>query len=300
MRVTPGHAIPAEPISAPPAPRSRWLGMCLLVLALAVAVNSVLGPLFTGVIDYPLTETLLNQTKGLEAFSLAIITPWSLAAGILALRGHPGAPILALAPAFYTVYMFVQYLIGPNYQYYPLVFPLHLGIFILACAVALTAWSTVDPTQLPPTSRRGDRGLSLVLLFLAAFVLFRYVPAIIDVITGKPLPAEAVEEPAMFWSIVWLDLGIVVPATITTAIALQRPTAWAKTASYALVGWFALVPPSVAAMAIVMLLSDDPRTTSADVLVLSIAALAFATIAGWLYRPLLARHPPTTLRKRRR
>ena len=60
-------------------------------LALAIAVNSLLGPLFTGVIDYPLTETLLNQTKGLEAFSLAIITPWCLATEILALRGHRAA-----------------------------------------------------------------------------------------------------------------------------------------------------------------------------------------------------------------
>ncbi|MGH3368405.1 MAG: hypothetical protein ACRDPR_00220, partial [Nocardioidaceae bacterium] len=160
MTVTPGHDIQAEPISAQPAPRYRWLGFSLLALALAIAVNSLLGPLFTHVIDYPLTETLLNQTKGLEAFSLAIITPWCLAAGVLALRGHRGAPVLALAPALYAVYMFVQYLIGPNYEYYPAVFPLHLAIFVLACGVALAAWSRVEPTHLPPASRRGDRGLT--------------------------------------------------------------------------------------------------------------------------------------------
>jgi hypothetical protein len=40
----------------------------------------------------------------------------------------------------------------------------------------------------------------------------------------------------------------VVPCTIATALALRRGTPVATKAMYGVVGWFALVPPSVAVM----------------------------------------------------
>ena len=78
----------------------------------------VLGPLGTETIQYPFTGTLLNQMIGLEVVTVALVAPLALAAGLLALRGHRAAPFLGFGPAAYTAYMFVQYVLGPEYAEY--------------------------------------------------------------------------------------------------------------------------------------------------------------------------------------
>lgn len=276
----------AGPAAAVTTRRHRWLGTALIVLAAGIALNSLLGPLVAGMIDYPLTETLMNQTIGLELFALVLIVPWSVGAATLVLRGHRAGPVLALAPALYTAYMFVQYVVGPNYLYYPGALALHLGLFTLGGAVALAAWSAVQREVLPVWTHRSERVLAVLLLGFAAFVVSRYLPDLARAVAGDPLPVEAAEEPAMFWSIVLLDLGVVVPATVAAAVAVLLRASWARAATFAIVGWFALVPPAVVAMAIVMLVNDDPHAQAGDTVVLGVVTVVFAAVAVWLYRPL--------------
>lgn len=78
-------------------------------------MNSVLGPLVTGVIDYRYTETYENQGIGLDAFALVIAAPLLVAAAALARNGHSAAPFLALGPALMAAYMFPQYVLGAHY-----------------------------------------------------------------------------------------------------------------------------------------------------------------------------------------
>ena len=69
--------------------------------------------------------------------------------------------------------------------------------------------------------------------------------------------AEFADSPAFYWSIVLLDLGVVVPATLLAAAAVHRRQRLGQHAStcfsdilgnrldhYAVIGWFAMVPPS--------------------------------------------------------
>jgi hypothetical protein len=49
----------------------------------------------------------------------------------------------------------------------------------------------------------------------------------------------------MFWSIIFLDLGIVEPVTLEVGIRLLRGRDWAQKPAYGVVGWFVLVPISV-------------------------------------------------------
>jgi hypothetical protein len=81
----------------------------------------------------------------------------------------------------------------------------------------------------------------------------------------------------------------VVPATVVAGIALIRGGRWAHPALYAILGWFALVPPSVAAMGATMLANDDPYASAGQVVVLSVLSLLFAGFAVWVYRPLFSR-----------
>lgn len=264
-----------------------WLVVGLLALAAGLAVNSLVGPLVAGIVTYPLSETLMNQTIGLEAVTLVVVAPWSIVAAVAVHRNHPAGPVLGMAPSAYAAYMFLQYIVGPEYVAYPTVLPLHLAIFVLSWIVLLAAWNAVRPDTLPPLSRRRRRVASGVLFLLAAFVVSRYVASFQGVLTGGTISAEYLAHPSMYWSIYLLDLGVVVPATVGTAVGLLRETTWAKTALYGLVGWYVLVPVSVSAMSIVMFVNDDPHASVGNVFILSVVAVVFVAFTAWLYRPLL-------------
>jgi hypothetical protein len=97
----------------------------------------------------------------------------------------------------------------------------------------------------------------------------------------------------MYWTILLLDLGIVVPAAVATRIGLLHRSPWATKALYGVVGWFAVVPPSVAAMAFVKVLREEPLASSGDAVVVVVVALVFGAVAAWLYRPLFQRASTT-------
>lgn len=265
----------------------RRLAAGLSALALGLAVNSLLGPFGVGVVSYPLSETLVNQTIGLEAVSLLLVTPWCVAAARLVARGHGAGPILAIPPSAYAVYMFSQYVVGPQYLTYPTVLPLHMAIFVLGVFVIVLAWNRVRLAALPVLSSRRERSFGVVLFVLGAFLASRYLPAIQGIATGSAIPAEFADDPTMYWTIFLLDLGLVLPVTVAAGIGLRRGADWARKALYGVVGWFALVPISVAAMSITMVVNDDPNAALGNAVVLSVAAVLFAVFAAWVYRPLV-------------
>ena len=66
---------------------NRYLSPACFALAAGMALNSLLGPLLLGVIDYRYTETFENQGIGLDAFVLVIAVPLLVLAGFLAWQG---------------------------------------------------------------------------------------------------------------------------------------------------------------------------------------------------------------------
>lgn len=272
---------------APTGSKHAWLGIALIALGAGLIANSLLGPFVADAIQYPLSESVLNQAIGLEAVSLFLVAPLCITAGVLTIRGHAAAPLVAFGPAAYTAYMFLQYVIGPEYGYYPGVLPLHLVLFILGGGIAVAALGAVDRERLPRIARRSERWYGVLLLVLAAFIVSRYLPALFAALRGEPLTDEFRDDVSMYWSIFLLDLGIVVPATIAAAIALIRGAGWGRKALYAVFGWFALVPPSVAAMSIVMVVNDDPNASAGQATFLTIAAVLFAALAIRVYQPVL-------------
>jgi hypothetical protein len=67
--------------------------------------------------------------------------------------------------------------------------------------------------------------------------------------------------------------------TAAAAVGMLRGTPAGHRALYGVVGWFALVPPSVTAMAAVMLVRDDPHASVPTLLLLALATLAFWAVA---------------------
>jgi hypothetical protein len=262
---------------------NRWFALGMVVLGSGLTLNTLLGPLVFGVISYPFTETVRNETLGLEAVTLVLIAPLAVAAGLLALRGHRAGVLLALGSAAYAAYMLVQYVVGPQYPTYQPSIAWHLALFVLSVGMLVWALTVVD-------SGLGgrSRGWAMVAFALAAFVVSRWLPAFAGMVTNDPIPA-APPDVTMYWSIFLLDLGLVVPAGVATGIGLLVGSRWANKALYGVVGWFALVPPSVAAMSIVKLLRGDPNAASGDTIVFVVVTLVFWVIAFLLFRPLFAR-----------
>jgi hypothetical protein len=256
----------------------RWLAGGMLALGAGLAANTLLGPLFLGAVNYPFTETVYNETLGLEAISMVLIAPLAIVAAIITLRGHPAGPVLALGPTGYAAYMLVQYVVGPQYPTYQPSIAVHLGLFVLSGALLWRAWSTVDAAMLP----RRSRGWAIAVFLLAAFVVSRWLSAFSGMVSGSRVPVAG-PDLTMYWSIFLLDMGVIVPAGIATAIGLAIGTGWAGKALYALVGWFALVLPSIAAMSIVKVARSDPNASTGDTLVFVLVTLLFWALAASIY-----------------
>jgi hypothetical protein len=271
----------------------RWLGLGSIALGACLAVVSLLGPVALDVIHYRITETLRNQTIGLDTVSLAVVAPLAVAIGVLALRRHPAAPVLALGPASYSVYMLTQYVVGPEYLRLPgnneRFFPLYLSLFVLAGALGLRAWSSIDLGRASVPPRRA-RLLGRVLLPLAGLLVFsRYVPALLDATSAKPGAGDYRAGPTFFWTIALLDLGVGLPALVAACVGLARERPWAPKALYAVVGWLALVGPAVAGMAITMYVNDDPNASIGLMSLMTALGVGLASLAAFLYRPLFGR-----------
>lgn len=271
--------------------RQRRIGWALLALAAGLAANSLLGPLALGVIEYRYGASMINQAIGLDAVALLLVAPVSALAGVLTLRGHRAGPVLGLAPAAFAAYMVPQYVIGPDYATLPgnneRFFPFHLGLFVLSTGLLLAAWANTDGRALPPDSRASDRRRAWVLVGVAAFILVRWLPALAGLLAGAPPDAAYRDNPTSYLLIALLDLGLVVPAALVSARALRLGVGWGRQGAYAVIGWFATVPASVAAMSLTMQVRGDPNASPAATAAFGVAAAVFLGGATHLYRPLL-------------
>jgi hypothetical protein len=71
-----------------------WLALGLLAIGLGLAAVALLGPIASGLVDYRVTETLRNQTIGLDAVSLVVVAPLALRVAVFVLRDHvPGVAL---------------------------------------------------------------------------------------------------------------------------------------------------------------------------------------------------------------
>ena len=275
---------------------TMWLARLLVLLAVGLAANALLGPLVLAGIEYRYSDSLINQAIGLDAVALLGAAPAALVAAFLTAHHHPAGPVIAIIPATFAAYMAPQYIMGPDYLALPgnneRFFLFHLALFVLGITTAILAWRNVDRSKLRPDTAEGDRRRSLILLGVATFILVgRWVAGIADLLAGDPTGVDYRENPTAYLLIGVLDLGVIVPATITAAVGLRKHTTWARTASYAVIGWFALVPAAVAAMAVVMQINDDPNATTGATVMFVVAAIVFTIGALLLYRPMFRDGP---------
>lgn len=280
----------------------KVMAVLTVALGVGVAAVSVLGPLVLDVLRYRTSNTTLNQITGGDLAGLVVVATVALVAAVLLWRGHRAGPVVALAPALWAVYMYAQLIVGQEYLQLPgnneRFFPLLLALFILGEAVAVLAWRATDVRTLPALPRRLERTTGVVLLVLAAFLTVGlHLPSLGDALADQPTAVQYTSSPTAFWIVKLMDLGIIVPAAVAVGVGLLRGTAWARKASYAILGAYTLLGAAVAGMAVVMYVEGDPDASLGSVA----AFTAFTAAIGWLtvrlYRPLFTA-PPSEVRDR--
>jgi hypothetical protein len=115
------------------------------------------------------------------------------------------------------------------------------------------------------------------------------MPTFLDIWRDQ-LTDEYVQDPIPFWLIAFMDLGIVMPVAIACGLTLLRGSQQAQKPMYAIVGWFALVGPAVAAMGFAMEINDDPNASLGSAIAFAIYGAVFALLAAYLFLPLF--RPP--------
>jgi hypothetical protein len=278
---------------------SRWLSSGLFLLGSLLAATSSLGPLGFDAIHYRVSSLMRSQLEGVDATSLLVAAPLCVVLGVLAARRHRAVPALALAPALYTLYMVTETITGPDYagthgnnERY---FPLFICMFVLAAAVTVGAWQLIDPGQRSVNASPRIRVAGGLLVLLGVLlVIGRYLPTLGRVAQGEPASADYLAGPSVFWTVALEDLGIVIPAMITAGLGMWRSAPWVGRLRYAVVGWAALVPLSVAVMAIAMYLDDQPTASLSSIALLSGMAAVFLIPAAICYPPLFTKVPEPT------
>lgn len=270
---------------------NRALAAGLACLGGLVIVYAILGPLVLDVIHFRTAASGLNQIRGGDLAALIIVAPTCFAIAWLAWRGHPAAPVMAMAPGMFAMYTYSQLILANEYLRLPgnieRFFPLLLAMFLVAAAVTLRCWGLVRPEALPPSTRRLQRGSGILLVVIAAFVaLGLHLPTLVDALRDRPSGADYLAMPTAFWVVKFYDLGIVVPAALTVGIGLLRHQPWARKPAYAILGGYVLLGWSVAGMAWSMLLGGDSDASVAMVAGFTGISAAGTVFGYFLYRPL--------------
>jgi hypothetical protein len=273
---------------AKPGSPPRSVGVGLMALAVGLAANTVVGPLLLDLGEYPISDTLRNETIGLELVSLVLVAPWTALAGILVLRGRRFGTVLAMAPAAYVAHMFVQYLAGiPSLSYGPQHL-LQLGLLIVAGWILVEAVLAAADTVTVPHGAAARRW-SWLLLAMAGFIVLRWTPGLVGAFAGTDLPDAYAGDPGMHWTIFLLDLGVIVPCSVAAARGLRAERPSAAVGLHALVGWFTLVPVSVLAMALTKQVNGDPLASPVDSAMFAVATVLYLAVTVTLYAPLRRR-----------
>ena len=267
-------------------------GIALIALGFLMALSAILGPLGLDIVRFHTSSSATAQLVGGEVVTLVLVAPTAIAAGILWLRGNPVAPALALGPAAYALYMYIQYIVGPQYERYEgnneYFFPLYLALIVLAWSTGISAWRRLTSVPLPPLGARPQRALGTLMLVLNVTFALAWASSIAGVLYGPRASAAWVEyqmDQTLFWLIRLMDLGFVIPVSLVVAVGLLRHATWATRLAYAFVGFQTFIVAAVAGMAIMMAVRSDPAANA----VLLILTLVLTVALGGMFVSLIRR-----------
>jgi hypothetical protein len=219
--------------------------------------------------------TVASEGVGWDAVTLFLVVPALLLAIPGVWRGGQRSRLLAVGLLAYFLYQYLEYATflayGPLFLVYVAIFALSLsGLAVLAPTFDLAALSAAVDARFP---RRAVAGLGI---FMALLLGGMWLPMILPTLT------DAVVEPldgATTLVVQALDLGLLVPLGLFTAVAVARRMA----VGYVLASLVVVKATAMASAIVAMLLVEAAETRVLAVPPLAIfAATAVASAAlGW-------------------
>ena len=279
----------------------RWLSRCLALLAAGLVANALVGPLLLDSIHYHGTDLLRDRFAGADAIGVVLAAPMAAMSAAFLARRRPAGPVIALAPATFTAHVMAVRVFAPDYtgalgnnQYMA---PAQLALFVLAVVVGVGAWHSIGATRLAPNVRSADRTRAYVMIAIAVVAgVGGWLPGLLSALHSPPTAAGYLAAPTMFWSDGLLTVGLLVPGAVAAAIGLRRNAEWGRKASYAVIGWSALVPAAGGVGLLVARMNDRAGASTATAAAAVVIGAWLFLLAMVLYRPVLNDLPPALAR----
>ena len=254
-------------------------------IAILVAIAGLAG-IFDPAIYARETASWAAQGIGQDWVNVLIAAPLLLAIGGVAFRGSRKARVLLGGALLYTSYSFVIYALAVHFNALFLIYCAVLGLSTFALA-DLVAVLRADDTA----SWYGDRApiktaagtLLAIATVFGAMWLAQDVPA---VLRGDP-PGELEATGLPTNTVHVLDLSLVLPAMIITAVSFLRGRPLGRVLAPVLLGFGVLMALAIGGMVLVMNLRGVALDVMPVIVMASVAA-ACAIVLGALLRHLRA------------
>jgi hypothetical protein len=263
------------------------MAFALLLLAICLAANVLLGPLGVGVIQWHVSAIGINQTYGADAVSLVLVVPAALVAAALWRARHRLAAPLALGVGLVTLYYAIAETLGGDYVRYPgnneRFFLLFLTLIVLSWAIVLRAWTALD-REPPGPALWLRRTFAVLAIAVGGFLGLAWTAQLVPIALTGAVGPEYLDSPSAFWTIRIADLGFIVPVAVWTGYGLWQGRGSAVKAAYALASFLTMQGASVFAMALVMLWRQDPTASPAFFVALTPIVIAMAVLTVLLLR----------------
>ena len=213
--------------------------------------TSILGERYSYAIDGVYAHNAVRvvaEGVGWDAVTLFLAVPALLVAAVFVARGSLRARLAALGLFGYLAYQYLMYAmfwaVGPLFPLFVVLYP---------SALLGIAWivGTLDTRALAAAVRPGfpRRTLAVFAAVMSAMLVVMWVPRIAAGIAGDPVGANLLGTPTL--TVQALDLGLVVPLSLATAVLVWRR----HRAGYVLGALFTVKAVTMAGAIVAMLVS---------------------------------------------
>jgi hypothetical protein len=226
-----------------------WISFLLAVLVAVTAVAGLFWPA-TYAQEKPLWAT---EGAGGDAVNLFVIVPILIFSAVLAHRGSLSARLIWVGTLVFILYNGVIYAFAVHFNSLFLVYCGVLGLSFYALAGSLTSLS---PSEVAAVySQRAPARTTAVVLLLIAFVFgAQWLRELIPALLSGHTPRSITDAGLMTNPVYVLDLSVVLPGFVMTAIMLLRRKPVAFILAPVLMVFVVLMTIAIAGMSVAMVL----------------------------------------------
>lgn len=219
-----------------------------VLLLVSVVVAVACGPLFGGPLSYRVSRDATVQYIGGELVTLAAaaVIAWAVLVG-----STPRAWLLGAGAALYVLYTMVTVIFGQSYGRYGGTADRWFALFVLITTCALLCLAGTLSRLLREGSGHPTSAHRVTLVVLGAMFALLWISALASHFRSAAPSAEYQADPLLFWLVKYLDLAVVIPSAVLSAL-LWRGT-W-RTGGQLVLSFSTWMLAAIAGMQVAMVL----------------------------------------------